>query len=168
MSARVSSNPGVFFSVQAADPGSTDSQFGIVTVVITYTEKEGGKAWQSMELAFNTESDHWEGTRQTPESINFLVQAIDRSGNVGMFAGNGYFTPVTVSVIGPSTAIVGQPITFDVSHNLDEPAVLWNFGDDFWAEDPGCYLNDDEIGASGAERLELKPFSAGRTVKAEA
>jgi heme d1 biosynthesis radical SAM protein NirJ len=40
--------------------------------------------------------------------------------------------------------------------------------DDFWAEDPGCYLNDDEIGASGAQRLELKPFSAGRTVKAEA
>lgn len=39
---------------------------------------------------------------------------------------------------------------------------------DFWAEDPGCYLDDDEIGASGAQRLELKPFSAGRTVKAEA
>lgn len=39
---------------------------------------------------------------------------------------------------------------------------------DFWAEDPGCYLHDEEIGASGAERLELKPFSAGRTIKAEA
>lgn len=39
---------------------------------------------------------------------------------------------------------------------------------DFWAEDPGCYLDDEEIGASGGERLELKPFSAGRTVKADA
>jgi heme d1 biosynthesis protein len=37
---------------------------------------------------------------------------------------------------------------------------------DFWAEDPGCYLLDEEIGAAGNDRLALKPFSAGRIATA--
>ena len=36
---------------------------------------------------------------------------------------------------------------------------------DPWAEDPGCYLDDEEIGVQGgAERVPLTPFSARRTV----
>lgn len=32
--------------------------------------------------------------------------------------------------------------------------------DDLWAEDPGCYLTDEEIGVSGAgERVKLTPYS---------
>lgn len=41
----------------------------------------------------------------------------------------------------------------------------------FWDEDPGCYLNDDEIGLSGtSERLKVVPFSRGakRRQKAKA
>lgn len=35
--------------------------------------------------------------------------------------------------------------------------------DDPWAEDPGCYLSDEEIGVIGAsERLQLTPFSGKR------
>jgi heme d1 biosynthesis radical SAM protein NirJ len=31
-----------------------------------------------------------------------------------------------------------------------------------WAEDPGCYLNDEEIGSAGGERVAVTPFSARR------
>jgi radical SAM protein with 4Fe4S-binding SPASM domain len=32
---------------------------------------------------------------------------------------------------------------------------------DFWAEDPGCYLTDEEIGASGTEeRLTVTPYKS--------
>jgi heme d1 biosynthesis radical SAM protein NirJ len=31
-----------------------------------------------------------------------------------------------------------------------------------WAEDPGCYLNDEEIGNAGGERVAVTPFSARR------
>lgn len=33
---------------------------------------------------------------------------------------------------------------------------------DFWAEDPGCYLTDDEIGGAAGDRVVTTPFSAGR------
>ena len=34
---------------------------------------------------------------------------------------------------------------------------------DPWAEDPGCYLNDDEVGVSGhAQRVQLTPFTGRR------
>jgi hypothetical protein len=36
---------------------------------------------------------------------------------------------------------------------------------DPWAEDPACYLDDDEIGvAPGATRLEVTPYSRRRVV----
>jgi len=33
---------------------------------------------------------------------------------------------------------------------------------DPWAEDPGCYLNDDEIGVAGGERLAVAPYQGTR------
>jgi heme d1 biosynthesis radical SAM protein NirJ len=40
---------------------------------------------------------------------------------------------------------------------------------DPWAEDPGCYLDDEEIGASGArERAKLTPYSRWRGTEANA
>jgi heme d1 biosynthesis radical SAM protein NirJ len=40
---------------------------------------------------------------------------------------------------------------------------------DPWAEDPGCYLDDDEIGATGArERVKLTPYSRWRSAEADA
>ena len=38
---------------------------------------------------------------------------------------------------------------------------------DYWAEDPGCYLMDDEIGVSdGGERVTNKPFQSARRKRA--
>ena len=35
----------------------------------------------------------------------------------------------------------------------------WQLTGDPWAEDPGCYLDDDELGiAPGHERIKLKPY----------
>jgi heme d1 biosynthesis radical SAM protein NirJ len=33
---------------------------------------------------------------------------------------------------------------------------------DFWAEDPACYLRDDEIGVAGGERLTVTPYTRQR------
>lgn len=33
---------------------------------------------------------------------------------------------------------------------------------DFWAEDPGCYLSDEEIGVESAPRVNITPFSKRR------
>ncbi len=33
---------------------------------------------------------------------------------------------------------------------------------ELWAEDPGCYLSDEEIGVDAGERVEVVPFSATR------
>jgi hypothetical protein len=33
---------------------------------------------------------------------------------------------------------------------------------DPWAEDPACYLDDDEIGVTAGARLTVTPFSASR------
>jgi len=41
----------------------------------------------------------------------------------------------------------------------------WQLSGNFWAEDPGCYLDNEEIGVdAGQERLELTPWSR-RTTK---
>jgi heme d1 biosynthesis radical SAM protein NirJ len=41
----------------------------------------------------------------------------------------------------------------------------WQLSGNFWAEDPGCYLDNDEIGVdAGQQRLELTPWSR-RTTK---
>lgn len=38
----------------------------------------------------------------------------------------------------------------------------WQLTGNFWAEDPGCYLSDEEIGVqAGGERLAVRPY-AGR------
>jgi len=35
----------------------------------------------------------------------------------------------------------------------------WQLTGNFWAEDPGCYLDDDEIGVSGMpEKIEVTPY----------
>jgi radical SAM protein with 4Fe4S-binding SPASM domain len=39
----------------------------------------------------------------------------------------------------------------------------WQLTGDPWAEDPGCYLDDDELGIeAGRERVPLKPYTRVR------
>jgi hypothetical protein len=141
VNARVSPNPGVSINVVVADPGAEGSKFGVVRVNVTYTETDGESSWQSIPLTFNDQTNQWEGILDVDGEVNFFVQAVDESGNIGMYAGNGYFKPVVVNVSGPSTAFVGQPVAFSVSHSLDDPTILWDFGDGFIAAGPDTVVH---------------------------
>ena len=131
--AQVSSNQGVSVIVQVEDPQTVDIESsGIAEVTITYTEKEGGSSWQSINLTMiDSSSGLWSGIINGIGDIDFFVQAVDGSGNVGMFAGNGYFSPVAVEVNGPIGAGLGQPVSFAtiVTNDLVNPNFLWDFGD---------------------------------------
>ena len=37
-----------------------------------------------------------------------------------------------------------------------------------WAEDPACYLSDEEIGVIGSERLQVTPYSRQRVIPVRA
>jgi oligopeptide transport system substrate-binding protein len=120
----------VFFQVHVEDPPDPDGLTSeILRVLITYSLADGGTVWESEELSYNPESGAWEGFLTPVGPINFFVQALDGSGNVGMFAGNGYFTPVPMSVQGPALALVGQSVSFSATHSLTNPAILWDFDD---------------------------------------
>ena len=55
-------------------------------------------------------------------------------------------------ICGGNTRVGGQQVTGDP-----------------WAEDPGCYLDDDEIGLqSTRERVAVEPFAGSRRVAAAA
>ena len=130
VNAEQSGSAGVFFSVQVYDPADQDGESsGIERVIVTFTESEGGSSWQNFDLSENPLTGLWENTLPVTGSIDFSIQVVDGSGNVGVFAGNGYFTPVGVAVSGPSLAVVGQPVSFSMVHTLEEPAILWDFGD---------------------------------------
>lgn len=60
----------------------------------------------------------------------------------------------------------GQCVHFDICGGNTRVRALQLTGDP-WAEDPACYLHDDEIGVSEmGERLEVTPFRGGRHVSA--
>jgi hypothetical protein len=128
VSGGVSANPGVSFTVGAVDEDST-----VVRVVVTYTEITDNLdgEWLSVDLTYNAESGLWEGSVSTQNPIQFFVQALDGSGNVGIFAGYGYFAPVAVSVDGPLGAEVGEEVSFTATlpSGLLQPRISWEFGD---------------------------------------
>jgi hypothetical protein len=107
-------------------------------VVVTYTAEVGGSAWESIDLSFNFATGLWEGSIPATGSIDFFVQAVDRAGNVAMFAGNEYFTPVALDVTGPSIARIGEEISFSavLPPGLVDPNLLWEFGDGAVTEGP--------------------------------
>ena len=125
-----SGSAGVFFSVQVYDPEDQDGESsGVDQVIVTSTDNNGGSSWRSWDLDLNPSTGLWENILPITGSIDFFIQAVDGLGNVGMFAGNGYFTPVPVAASGPSLAVVGQPVSFLVDHTLEDPAILWDFND---------------------------------------
>ncbi len=44
----------------------------------------------------------------------------------------------------------------------------WQLTGNFWAEDPGCYLDDDEIGVRSGERLTVTPWGRRAAARARA
>ena len=128
--AEVLSGQGVWIKVTAEDlPDLGGMSSGVVRILVSYTQEVGGNSWQSLDLTKDPDTGLWEGLVPMIEPMDFFVQALDGSGNVGMFVGNGYFTPVELSIDGPSIIFVGRPVDFTATHLLEDPAVLWKFGD---------------------------------------
>ncbi|HIC89664.1 MAG TPA: hypothetical protein EYP04_09730 [Anaerolineae bacterium] len=72
-------------SVEVQDPS------GVLLVVMTYTDNQGG--WASFELAPVPGSDWWRGMIPAAGAIEFIVQAVDGSGNVAIADNDGrYFS----------------------------------------------------------------------------
>ena len=69
------------FSVEAADAS------GVYRVVVVYTD--GQATWQSLDLAYNGTSGMWEGDLDLYQSIQYHVQAVDNTGNVGFLTKDG-------------------------------------------------------------------------------
>jgi hypothetical protein len=126
----------VFFSVEVRDPGATVAPYRIFEVYVTYTEKDGDSSWQNFDLDFNPATARWEGILADVGSIDFFIQAIDHNGNVGMFAGSGYFRPIEVNVNGPEETQVGEQVTFTAGlpSSISDALILWDFGDGAVAE----------------------------------
>ena len=128
--AEILSGQEVWIKVAVDDhPDTNEESSDVVRVVVSYTPEAGGGSWQSLDLREDSGTGLWEGIVSITGPMDFFIQAVDGSGNVGMFAGNGYFTPVELSIDGPSTVLVGQSVSFTTSHPLEDPAVLWAFGD---------------------------------------
>lgn len=67
------------FSVQASDAGS-----GIYRVVVVWRDLLAApQAWRSLDLAYNSTSQRWEGTLAFRAPTPYIVQAVDSAGNVG-------------------------------------------------------------------------------------
>jgi hypothetical protein len=72
------------FSVLAQD----DS--GVERVVVTYSAD--GVHWQSIDLAYSSLTERWEGSLTgLSQSASYLIQAVDKAGNVSMTANKGLF-----------------------------------------------------------------------------
>jgi len=128
--AEVLNGQGIWIKVAVEDPPDFQGRSSdVARVLVSYTPEAGGNSWQSLDLNRVTGTGFWEGIVPVSGPIDFFIQALDGSGNVGMFAGNGYFTPVELSIEGPSTVLVGQSVSFTTTHLLEDPAVLWEFGD---------------------------------------
>jgi len=132
VSASLGANQYVMIEVKAADPlNESLPNSGIVKVIVAYTEIDGGSSWSTTELHYDSLNEKWTGSIQVGGPIDFFVQAVDNSGNVGMYAGNGYFTPAAVSINSSSTAVAGLPVNFGAtaSDAFSDPHYYWDFGD---------------------------------------
>ena len=84
--------PDTFLSVAAGDAS------GVERVLVTYANPVGSSnndTWQSLDLAYNTYTERWEGSLSglTGKAI-FVLQVMDAAGNVTVSSNKGrYFSP---------------------------------------------------------------------------
>ncbi|MFC1906194.1 PKD domain-containing protein [Chloroflexota bacterium] len=164
-----------YFSVivsDANDPAIPDD--GIVSrVVVTWTYSDGSIAWETVDLTYDPISGTWQGelTGLTSTNADFVVQAVDSAGNVGINTQKGlFYTPILVEAGADQTVEEGTAVAFNGSAgaagSLD---IQWDFGDGSIARgvlnpthvyaDNGVYtvtliVNDGEGGA-GSDTLEV-------------
>jgi hypothetical protein len=127
-------NSTAHFVVRADDFRGT-----VERVMITWTYTVDDHAWESMELGYNPSSEEWTGDLPELERrIDFMVQAVDAAGNVGVSTSKGLFTTQNMA---PAIREIGAPrdpvmVSGAVNASamfIDEPGdthtATWDWGD---------------------------------------
>jgi len=108
-------------------------------IVLTWTYAVDDHAWESMELSYDSASGAWTGDLPDSERrIDFMVQAVDAAGNVGVSTSKGLFTtqnmaPADLEIHAPiHPVIVGSDVNASAMFS-DQPGdthtATWDWGD---------------------------------------
>jgi uncharacterized repeat protein (TIGR01451 family) len=122
------------FEVRADDFMGT-----VEKVVLAWTYSVGDDTWESMELGYNPSSEEWIGDlNDLTDRIDFMVQAVDAAGNVGVSTSKGLFTtqntaPANLEIDAPiAPVMVGGDINASAMFS-DQPGdthtATWDWGD---------------------------------------
>jgi hypothetical protein len=133
---RVDITPTGDISVIVVDNGQVNR------VVVTWTAGTGDNQWRTFDLTQNPTSGTWTGTFPVPPAgglVDFIVQAVDDAGNVGMNPSSGVFNPsVIIMETGVNhTAYEGGTVYFQgaLIGPVQVQRIAWDFGDGSSASD---------------------------------
>jgi uncharacterized repeat protein (TIGR01451 family) len=108
-------------------------------IVLTWTYTADDHAWESMELSYDSASGAWTGDLPDSERrIDFMVQAVDAAGNVGVSTSKGLFTtqntaPAKLEIDAPiHRVMIGGAVNASATF-VDQPGdthrATWDWGD---------------------------------------
>ncbi|MFC1951114.1 PKD domain-containing protein [Chloroflexota bacterium] len=117
----------------ANDPAIPDD--GVVSrVVIAWTYSDGTSGWETVDLTYDAISGAWQGELAglTSADADFVAQAVDSAGNVGVNTQKGlFYTPIQVEAGADQTVDEGTAVAFSGSAGAAAESIdiLWDFGD---------------------------------------
>ncbi|MFC1998623.1 PKD domain-containing protein, partial [Chloroflexota bacterium] len=163
------------------DPAIPDD--GIVSrVVVTWTYSDGSTGWETVDLTYDPISGAWQGELAglTTADADFVVQAVDNAGNVGINTQKGlFYTPIQVEAGADQAADEGAAVAFSGSAgSAGSLGIQWDFGDGSVASgvlnpthvyaDNGVYtvslIVNDSKGGAGSDTLEVTVDNVAPTV----
>jgi len=119
------------------DPMITDD--GIIEEVMVTWTAVGSNTWQTIGLQYDSMSGKWTGSlaELSGSTIDFIIQAVDMAGNVGLSTKKGLLynwnNPVPMVNAGSDQNVAeGQTVQFSGSftdNDYDTHTIEWNFGD---------------------------------------
>ena len=133
----VVSGSGANFSVEVTDVDDSGNPGQVKRVVVIYTTavESGAGSWQSLQLTKAWQPNRWVGSiASLSGAIEYLVQAVDAAGNVGITTNKGlYYNVLQVDAGSDRSVQEGEPVSFTGSTDAVLAAagtfVLWDFGD---------------------------------------
>jgi len=137
--------------------------------VLTWTYTVGDDAWRSVDLSYNSSSGAWTGDLSGLEGrIDFMIQAVDAAGNVGVSVSKGLFTTLDTApaILGIDASIDPVAIGGVVSASavlIDQPGdthtATWDWGDgdtsDGSVVEPGFVSGEHTYNATGVYTVTL-------------
>ena len=120
---------------------------------MTWTEHTGGSEWRNRDLTRNPSTGEWTGHVDGGGPVDFIVQAVDSAGNVGMSTSKGTLNPARVSVEAGAdqTTYEGRTVYFkgSITGPVQAQSIDWDFGDGSTASGTlsprHAYANDGDL-----------------------